>query len=57
MLKNEIISIKRMLNEFGLEGKTKECEEIITFAELPTTTYEQARRKVMRLYDAIYLGL
>lgn len=57
MLDNELNNIKKMLREFGLEGKTKECEEIITFAELPTTSYEQARRKVMRLYDAVYLGL
>lgn len=57
MQKQEINHIKELLKDFGLEGKSEKCEEIITFAELPNTSYEQARRRVMRLYDAVYLGL
>ena len=56
MLKQEINDIKSMLRDFGLKAKAKEeSESIIEFAKLPNTTYEQARRKVMSLYNEIYL--
>ena len=56
MLKQEFNEIDSMLRDFGLKAKAKEeSAAIIEFAELPTTTYEQARRKVMNLYNAIYM--
>lgn len=56
MEKSEVKEIKSMLKDFGLKAKAREkSKAIIEFAELPSTTYEQARRKVMSLYNEIYL--
>ena len=56
MQKQELNDIKSMLRDFGLKAKRKDAsKEIIEFAELPTTTYEQAQRKVMSLYNEIYM--
>lgn len=56
MLKQELNRIKSLLKDFGLMAIAKErSEKIVEFAELPTTDYWQARRRVMSLYNEVYL--